>query len=86
MQERNTRWRMTDAMVHFSEVIDRAINDGPQLITRHGKDTVVVISSAEWERLRRREGTLIEFLLRSPLRKSGLKIERRRDKHRPIKL
>jgi antitoxin Phd len=37
-------WTLQDAKARFSELVNRAESDGPQLVTRHGKNTVVVIS------------------------------------------
>ena len=57
-----------------------------QTVTRHGRSAVVVVSVAEWERTTRRAGNLAEFFAASPLRGSGLAIERRKDKPRPVDL
>jgi prevent-host-death family protein len=37
-----------EARSRFSEVVDRALAGEPQRVTRHGKETVVVVSEAEW--------------------------------------
>ena len=42
----------------FSEVIDRALTDGPQTITRKGKKAVVVVSAEEWHGNTKRKGNL----------------------------
>lgn len=44
-------WRLQDAKARFSEVVRRARRDGPQHITVHGKDAVVVVGSDQFERL-----------------------------------
>ncbi len=54
----------------------RAASDGPQTITRRGRNAAVVVSAEEWERKTKRRGNLVEFFARSPLRRSGVKIER----------
>jgi hypothetical protein len=54
--------------------------------TRHGKNAVVVVSAQEWERKTRRKGSLAEFFENSPLRNSGLVIERNQDPPRKIDL
>jgi hypothetical protein len=46
----------------------------------------VIVSVAEWERTTRRAGNLAEFFAASPLRDSGLVIQRRKGKPRPIGL
>jgi antitoxin Phd len=35
-------WALQDAKNRFSEVVDRAMEDGPQLVTRHGREAVVM--------------------------------------------
>jgi prevent-host-death family protein len=72
-------WTVAEAKAKFSEVLDRALADGPQTITRNGKLTAVIVSAEEWARRAKREGTLAEFFANSPLRGSGLEIERLKD-------
>ena len=80
-------WSVAEAKARLSEVIDRAVNDGPQTITRRGRETVVVVSAEEWARKAGRKGTLVEFFRNSPLRNSGLVIpERELDWPREIDL
>ncbi len=69
-------WTVAEAKAKFSEVLDRAVSDGPQTITRNGKTTAVIVSAEEWARRAKREGTLADFFANSPLRDSGLEIER----------
>lgn len=71
-------WTVADAKARLSEVIDRAQRD-PQVITRHGKPSVVVVSAEEWARKTARKGSLAEFLLASPLRGAELDLGRDRD-------
>jgi antitoxin Phd len=63
----NDIWQIQDAKNKLSEVIARAQKNGPQLITRHGEKAVVVVSYAEYERLRKSQGKLSEFFKDSPL-------------------
>jgi len=79
-------WKIKDARANFSELVDRALSDGPQVVTRNGKKAVVVISAAEWERRNRRRGDLVEFFASSPLREEGMTIERVIDYPRDIEL
>lgn len=71
-----SEWSVARAKAKFSEVIDRALSEGPQSITRRGRKSVVVVSTDEWKRMTRRSGNLAEFFARSPLRQSGLSVER----------
>jgi prevent-host-death family protein len=75
-------WTVAGAKARFSEVIDKATTEGPQTITRHGRTAVVVVAAEEWKRKSRRNGSLAEFLAASPLRRSGLKIRRRKARAR----
>jgi antitoxin Phd len=43
-------WSVQDARARFSEVIDAALRGQPQRVARRGKDAVVVVSEAEWNR------------------------------------
>jgi len=77
-------WTVAEAKAKFSEVIERAMSEGPQTITRKGRTAAVIVGAEEWERKTHRAGNLAEFLAASPLRGSGLKL--RRAKERPRKL
>ena len=77
-------WTVAEAKAKFSEVIKRAMTDGPQTITRNGRTAAVVVGANEWQRKTKRVGNLAEFFAQSPLRESGLKI--RRIKDRPSKI
>jgi len=79
------RWTVAGAKARLSEVIDRAQSE-PQIITRHGKPSVVMVSGEEWARKTIRKGTLAEFLLASPLRDADLDLERVRDLPRDVDL
>jgi prevent-host-death family protein len=75
-------WTVAQAKAKFSEVLERARSEGPQTITRNGRTAAIVVAPEEWERKTRRVGTLVEFLASSPLRGSGLKAPRRKDRMR----
>lgn len=79
-------WTVASAKAHLSEVMDRAMSEGPQTITRNGRKAVVVVSAEEWEKKNKRKGTLVEFFANSPLRGSGLDIQRIKGRMRPIDL
>lgn len=70
------KWTVAQAKAKFSEVIDRAQSDGPQTITRNGREAAVLVNVEEWERKTKRHGSLAEFFASSPLRESGLRIKR----------
>lgn len=79
-------WTVAEAKAKFSEVLERAQAEGPQTITRNGRKAVVIVGADEWEKKTRRKGTLADFFAASPLRGSGLKLRRRRDRPRKINL
>jgi prevent-host-death family protein len=72
-------WTIENARANLNELIERAISDGPQRVTRGGKGVVVVVSAADWERRHRGRGDLVDFFANSPLREEGLTIERLTD-------
>ena len=72
-RRRNPRagqWLLQDAKARFSELVRRAHSEGPQHVTVHGRDDVVVISAAEFHRLKgdRTGQALVDLLKASPLR------------------
>jgi prevent-host-death family protein len=79
-------WSVAAAKAKFSEVIDRALSEGPQTITRNGRSAVVVVAADEWERKTKRSGNLAEFFARSPLRGSRLRLDRMKDGPRDLDL
>lgn len=78
-------WTMGEAKAKLCQVLEQA-RSGPQTITRNGRPAAVVVSSEEWQRRSSRTGNLAQFLAASPLRGSGLKTERRKDRPHDIEL
>lgn len=78
-------WSVAAAKAKFSEVVASAALS-PQTIKRNGKPVAVVVDFDEWQRKSQRKGSLVEFLLSSPLRGSGIDLERVRDEPRDIDL
>lgn len=79
-------WQLQTAKNRFSEVVDQAIEQGPQVITRRGAEAVVVISIEEYRRLRKPAIGLVEFFRSSPLAEEGLDLERDADEGREVEL
>ena len=69
-------WSVAEAKAHLSELLEHAIHNGPQAITRRGEEIAVVVSIDEWRRKANRSGSLAEFLAASPLRDSDLQADR----------
>src|SRR5271156_5942037 len=79
-KSRPGHWLLQDAKARFSELVRRVRSDGPQHVTVHGRDEVVVIAAEEFRRLRG-DGTgraLIEAIQTSPHREIDLNPERLR--------
>ena len=88
-QAAQQEWQLQDAKARFSEVFRLAREHGPQRVTKHGREAVVVITAEEYTRLARSEaskGSLSEFFAASPLRGSGIDLDRPRDFGRDIQL
>jgi prevent-host-death family protein len=81
-----TSWTVAEAKARFSEVIDRARTEGPQVVTRNGQEAAVIVSKEEWERKAHRSGNLAEFFAASPLRGAKLKVPRRKGRLRKVDL
>ena len=79
-------WHLQEAKNHFSELIDRALTDGCQTVTRHGKAVAVVMSAQDFHRLQRPKGKLSEFFSQSPLKDVTLDLERKGDSPREVSL
>jgi antitoxin Phd len=47
-----TKWQLQEAKARFSELIDDTLEKGPQVVTRRGIDTAVVVSIDEWHKLK----------------------------------
>lgn len=78
------QWKLQDAKSQFSKLVQDALNKGPQLITRHGKEAAVLISAEEYRRLTGVHKDFKEFLIESPKINDGLKIKRDKSSVRNI--
>lgn len=80
------RWQLQDAKNRLSELVRKAREEGPQVITLHGRDAVVVVSANEFGKLSRPRGSLVDFFRKSPLAGVNLDLDRSRDSGRRIAL
>jgi prevent-host-death family protein len=60
------RWQVQEAKQRFSEVVRLAGSEGPQVVTRHGRDVVVVLDVGEFERLTGGSADFKAFLATAP--------------------
>ena len=80
----SSRWQLQDAKARFSRVVDLAMSDGPQIITRRGKDAVIIIDAQDYARRKKPRQSLVEFLRASPLGGIDLQLDRSKDTPRDI--
>ena len=71
------RWQLQEAKNQFSRVVTDAIQDGPQVITRHGVEVAIVLSMSEYRKLVAERTKLSQFFRNSPLR--GIELDLSRD-------
>jgi antitoxin Phd len=74
-------WQLQEAKNRFSEVVNKALEEGPQIVTRHGEEIVIILSKAEYNRLVKSQTSLLEFFRQSPL--VGIELELERDSSMP---
>jgi len=79
-------WKLQDAKNRLSELVDEAERCGPQVVTRRGKETAVVMSFEDFQRLSRPAESLVQFLQRSPLYEAGLDLKRSQELARDVEL
>ena len=59
-------WQLQEAKQRFSELVRRALAEGPQVVTRRGDEVIVVVAAAEFQRLTRQLPDFKEFLVSAP--------------------
>ncbi len=82
-------WQLQIAKARLSEVFRLALSQGPQWITRQGKEAVVVLPAEEFERLvgrTKQPRSLVKFFAESPLARAGIDLERVPDYGRKVEL
>lgn len=77
-------WQLQRAKAEFSRLIDMSIEKGPQTVTRHGRPTAVVMSTADYRKLKNRGPDFKTFLRKAPLYQ--LDLSRNRGRGRKVEL
>lgn len=82
------KWQLQEAKQKLSKVVDDAISSGPQTITRHGEEAVVVLSAAEYRRLTKakKHKSFKDWILSGPTVDGGLEAPRQTDLPRDVDL
>ena len=82
-------WQLQTAKNRLSEVVEQARNNGPQIVTRHGREAAVVLGFDDYLALigqRKPRRTLIACVLGAPKVPGGLQTERSADTGRTVEL
>jgi prevent-host-death family protein len=74
-------WQLQAAKQRFSELVERARREGPQVVTKHGRAAVVVVSAEDYRRLKGSDDDLVKFLRAAP-DFDQLELRRARDRGR----
>lgn len=80
------KWQLQEAKNKFSEVVRKATQEGPQIVTKHGKDSVVVLSVKDYKKMEQPKTSLVEFFQNSPLTSVELDVDRDKSSSRDISL
>jgi antitoxin Phd len=48
-------WQLQEAKARFSEFLETTLREGPQIVTRHGKEEAILVSITEWKRLQHKD-------------------------------
>ena len=78
-------WRLADAKNRFSELVTRALAEGPQRVRRHD-DAVVVVAERDYEKLTGKRPDFKEFLMAEGPSFEGLNLSRDNSPMRDVKL
>jgi len=70
-------WPVQDAKARFSELLDACVSEGPQVVTRRGSETAVLVPIAEWKRLRDAARPSLKELLLSASAQANLALPAR---------
>lgn len=60
------KWQLQDAKARFSEFVEASLTQGPQIVTRRGEETAVLVPIAQWRRLEKLAGEGLKSLLLAP--------------------
>ncbi len=67
-----TVWPVHDAKARFSELLDTAQREGPQVVTRRGREAAVLVPIEQWRRLQAAARPSLKELLLAPAARSEL--------------
>lgn len=59
-------WPVQEAKARFSELLEKSVTEGPQIVTKRGVETAVLVRVEEWRRLQQRARPTLKELLLAP--------------------
>lgn len=74
-------WQLQEAKNKFSQVVEEAVQHGPQIVTKRGVEVAVVISYSEYRRMMAERKNIVDFFRESPL--VGVELDLSRSKSKP---
>jgi prevent-host-death family protein len=78
-------WPVQDAKSRFSEFLEASVKKGPQVVTRRGVETAVLVPIAEWRRLQKAARPSLKELLLAPCPRFDIPVpDRHRLRSRPV--
>ena len=83
---RDNHWQLQEAKNKFSNLVEQAQDNGPQIVTKRGEDAVVVISINEYKKLIKPTNNIVNFFQKSPLSQYDIDLDRNTDIPRDIEL
>ncbi|HDH05411.1 MAG TPA: type II toxin-antitoxin system Phd/YefM family antitoxin [Nitrospirae bacterium] len=79
-------WKLQDAKNRFSNLVNEAQKEGPQIVTKRGIETVIVLSMKDYRKLIKPRTNLVDFFQKSPLHGIKLDIDRSKEPSRKVEL
>lgn len=83
---KSNTWQLQEAKSKFSQLVENAILDEPQFVTKHGNNAVVILSYEDYQKITKPQTDLVTFLRSSPLMETELEFSRHRDLPRELDL
>jgi antitoxin Phd len=75
-------WQVQDAKARFSELLERCLSDGPQVVTKRGVEAAVLVSVEEWRALRDAARPTLKELLLAEMPRGNIPVPPRGGKRR----
>ena len=79
-------WQLQDAKSKFSQLVENAMHNTPQFVTKHGNNAVVILSFEDYKKMIKPKDDLVTSFRNSPLAEADINITRNKDIPRDIEL